>query len=92
MIVSGSDEILPTEIAMPGAAVENILSTGLDQKRLAQDEILPLKEVMHTFEEKYITRAVELCGGNIALAAEKLGVHKSGVYRKLDEYKTEGTP
>lgn len=44
-------------------------------------------EVMDQVERNYITQVIESCNGNISLAAEKMGVHKSMVYKKLQKFK-----
>jgi len=50
-----------------------------------EEEIIPLKEKMNKTELKYIHRVIDQCDGNVQAAAEKLGVHKSLLYRKLRE-------
>jgi len=46
----------------------------------------PLKEAMKDFEKQYIERVYRDCGLNVTLTAQKLGVHKTGLYKKLKEY------
>jgi len=35
---------------------------------------------------QYIERVYRDCGLNVTLTAQKLGVHKTGLYKKLKEY------
>jgi transcriptional regulator of acetoin/glycerol metabolism len=49
------------------------------------DEIARLDET----ERRVIQRAVAASGGNMSVAAEKLGVSRSTLYRKLQHYKAE---
>jgi len=50
--------------------------------RLQQNEIVPLQEV----EAILIQQALNVTGGNITDAAEKLGISRSTIYRKLQEH------
>jgi len=51
----------------------------------SHDEIDRLDET----ERRVIQRAIAASGGNMSVAAEKLGVSRSTLYRKLQHYKTE---
>jgi len=50
------------------------------------EELVPLEEV----ERRYILRVLEVAGGNKSLAAQKLGLNRKTLYRKLSEYGVEG--
>jgi len=41
-------------------------------------------EAMKTFERKFIQEVIKQCRGNITLAAKKLGLHRSSIYKKLE--------
>lgn len=43
-----------------------------------------LKEVLHQVEEQYIKQVLEECNHNIGEAANRLGIHRSGLYRKIN--------
>jgi len=49
------------------------------------DETMPLKEAKRSMELRYIERQVELAGGSIAVAAERLGVLPNNLSRRLGE-------
>jgi DNA-binding NtrC family response regulator len=49
-------------------------------------ELVPLEEV----ERRYILRVVEAVGGNKTLAAERLGIGRKTLYRKLEQYGAGG--
>jgi two-component system response regulator AtoC len=51
-------------------------------------EVLPLEEV----ERRYILWAVEALGGSRTLAAQKLGVDRKTLYRKLGQYEGRTAP
>ncbi len=46
------------------------------------DQILPFTEV----EKKTIANAISACGGNISMAAKKLGLGQATLYRKIKKY------
>lgn len=50
---------------------------------LAVEANLPLAEATAHFQAAYIRRSIERAGGNISLAAEQLGLHRSNLYRKM---------
>ena len=52
-------------------------------------EGLPLHQACAEFEQAYIRRAMEDCGGSVSKAAERLGIHRTLLYKKLK--KMEGT-
>ena len=64
------------------------LDASLDTKRdtllslLQRDEVLPLHEI----EGLLIRQALKLTDGNITEAADKLGISRSTIYRKLQEH------
>lgn len=47
---------------------------------------MPLLEARDAFEKKYIQNALKSCNGSISKAAEKLGIHRSLLYKKIDKY------
>ncbi|MDP2359991.1 MAG: sigma-54 dependent transcriptional regulator [bacterium] len=53
----------------------------------SEDEGLPdaLKEAVHQFERRHILRQIELAGGDKPLAAQRLEISLSSLYRKLEE-------
>ena len=44
---------------------------------------LPLTEATHAFQIEYIKRHIDRARGNMTAAAEKLGLHRSNLYRKM---------
>ncbi len=42
-----------------------------------------LQNIMNTFEKKVIERTLAHCGGNKALTARKLGLHRTALYKKM---------
>jgi len=53
----------------------------------SEDEGLPdsLREAVRLFERRHVLRQIELAGGDKALAAQRLEVSLSSLYRKLEE-------
>jgi transcriptional regulator with GAF, ATPase, and Fis domain len=44
---------------------------------------LPLTDATHAFQIEYIKRHIDRARGNMTAAAEKLGLHRSNLYRKM---------
>jgi two-component system response regulator AtoC len=51
---------------------------------------VPLRERVRRFELALIRRAIEDAGGDRRLAAQRLGIGLSSLYRKLEEVQDEG--
>ncbi len=51
---------------------------------------LPLAEATRHFQVEYIQRQVEYSRGNMTDAAQKLGLHRSNLYRKMRQLEMEG--
>jgi two-component system response regulator AtoC len=49
----------------------------------------PLREQVRRFELALIQRAIEEAGGDRRIAAMRLGIGLSSLYRKLEEYQFE---
>lgn len=54
------------------------------------DTSMPLKEAMLQYEAQYIKAALEKNGGNVTVTANQLGVHRSGLYKKIQAMKEDG--
>ena len=68
--------------------VQPVRNPGIQMSRNTE-EILPIEEDNMTVDEvmkEKIARALELCGGNRKLAAEKVGLSERTLYRKIKEY------
>lgn len=48
------------------------------------DEFSDLKSYLRFAEKKYIKQTLEQCKGNISAAANKLGIHRTALYKKID--------
>ncbi|MCH5375863.1 MAG: sigma-54-dependent Fis family transcriptional regulator [Planctomycetes bacterium] len=44
---------------------------------------LSLSDATHRFQSQYIQREIEVAHGNMTVAAERLGLHRSNLYRKM---------
>ncbi len=49
------------------------------------DSDLPLASATREFQRGYIRHTIESCRGNVTDAAERLGVHRSNLYRKMGQ-------
>jgi DNA-binding NtrC family response regulator len=48
---------------------------------------ITLDEGRRAFEARFIERALEACDGHFGDTAERLGIHRNTLARKVDEYK-----
>jgi len=62
--------------------LEPILSPGRARAAAVPDN-LELAEATQRFQQEYIERAIERSGRNMSQAAERLGLHRSNLYRKM---------
>ncbi|XZG71935.1 sigma-54-dependent transcriptional regulator [Chitinibacteraceae bacterium HSL-7] len=66
-----------TELILPPAAEP----TGFEGVNLD----LPLREARDQFEKFYLERQIELAGGNMSRVAERIGLERTHLYRKLKQ-------
>ena len=79
--LSAGDKVEAGELAF-------ILSPrGDDAAFVAAD--LPLAEATRDFQIHYIRRQLARCQGNMAEASEKMGLHRSNLYRKMRQLEME---
>lgn len=79
--LSTKKEIVPENIA---ERVLNKVSYNLNL-----EQIKPLKDIMEETEIEAIKNAMISSNGNKTLAAEKLGIHRTALYKKINKYKME---
>ncbi|SDF69374.1 sigma-54 interaction domain-containing protein [Sporomusa acidovorans] len=48
-----------------------------------------LKDAVRVFEKNFIKAALAECDGKVAMAANRLGIHRSVLYKKIEQYKSE---
>lgn len=75
--LSSGDQIEADELAFtlaPDRTPDQIVGSGL-----------PLNEATKLFQKKYIRGSIDLAGGNVSQAAKQLGVHRSNLYRKMEQ-------
>lgn len=70
-----NDRIEPEDLAF-------ILASGGETPTAVPDN-LPLADATDEFQKAYITKAIERSGGNMSDAADRLGLHRSNLYRKM---------
>jgi len=86
--MAGIERAMPAEVT-PGAAAAPLATTFASLPRLpaGADMIEPLAAA----EQRYIENAITLCDGNLQLAARKLGISPSTIYRKKEIWEREAT-
>lgn len=70
----------------PGADAAELADLVLDRRPIIPAEEAPV----HTEEKAEIERVLRLCGGNRNRTAERLGISRTTLWRKLKEYEIEG--
>jgi len=65
----------------------NELLTKKSQMRVISEDLLPLdlplREAREQFEKAYLLAQFKACEGNIAKLADKVGMERTNLYRKL---------
>ena len=93
-VVSGGGPILPAHLPegvrtgrseLRGAApeAEALLRSYLDMATVGEDLH---RRVMEPVERELLGRVLRECGGNQSLAAQRLGMHRNTLRRKLREF------
>lgn len=76
------------KVIYPEHLPERLVNTMNDT--IGSPEDIPiLKDIVFEAEREAIKRAILLARGNKSLAAEKLGIHRTALYKKIDKYKIE---
>ncbi len=88
ILITTNDTLLLEHFDFPDLGENDLrmvepLESGLStlEAALRRGDVLPLSEV----EEIFIRRALNATNGNISAAAEKLGIGRSTIYRKMQE-------
>ena len=58
----------------------------------AVDPAASLREVVERAEKTQIQAVLKLCGGDVTRAAERLGIHRSVLYKKISKYQLRHKP
>jgi Nif-specific regulatory protein len=61
-------------ILSPAAGDASIIGAGLN-----------LNDATHEFQRRHIQQAIDAARGNVSQAAKNLGVHRSNLYRKMNQ-------
>lgn len=83
LVITSPDKELKVE---EGAAVSGEACTGAALVRQTSYQG-DLKSVMQAVEKRYIDQVLRECGGRVSEAAKRLGIHRTLLYRKLDQLK-----
>ncbi len=89
VIVSETDAILPIQIL---SHKTSFLSTAAAEPGFSIAEGEAYSDALSKFEKAYIEHMISICGGSVTKAAERMGIHKSVVYRKMKKYKETEPP
>jgi Nif-specific regulatory protein len=76
--LSEGDQVSPDDLAFVNAPQKDSADSGI-----AMD--MPLTDATREFQVDYIQRHIDRCGGNMTDAAERMGLHRSNLYRKMKQ-------
>ena len=79
LVMSGPEEIPLDELERALRPVVNENASLLEQDLLS----LPLRQAREQFEKAYLTQQLALCGGKVGLLAQRVGMERTHLYRKL---------
>ena len=80
LLLSGSDE----DISLDEVEAEVAAAAPVDEPLVKQDLLaLPLREAREQFERAYLQQQLVLCGGKVGKLAERVGMERTHLYRKL---------
>ncbi|NQZ60483.1 MAG: sigma-54-dependent Fis family transcriptional regulator, partial [Lentisphaeraceae bacterium] len=82
-ILTRSEEIEVSHLMLPKDS--SLIPTGMKQQAVSNDQPMTLSEA----EERAIRVAIQKSDGNKNEAARILGVHRTTLYKKLEEYKID---
>lgn len=68
------EALMSDRVAMAQGSAIGLLDTVLD---------LPLREAREAFEKEYLIRHLEKCHGNVSRLAERVGMERTHLYRKM---------
>ena len=68
-----------------------IVNLQVDQVALANGRT-SLREVVERAEKAQIQAVLKLCAGDVTRAAERLGIHRSALYKKISKYQLRHRP
>jgi DNA-binding NtrC family response regulator len=80
LLLSGSEE----DISLDEVESEVSAAAPVDEPLVKQDLLaLPLREAREQFERAYLQQQLVLCGGKVGKLAERVGMERTHLYRKL---------
>lgn len=86
LLIQGQDEVISLEEVEAALATE----APSDEPLVKQDLLaLPLREAREHFERAYLTQQLALCDGKVGKLAERVGMERTHLYRKLKSLKVE---
>jgi transcriptional regulator with PAS, ATPase and Fis domain len=82
-VISPANELIFTPVPTASYSPEAMLGVSGEAAQTALPHYDSLKQFTEDFEKRYIEQVLDECGGRIQEAADKLGIHRSALWRKL---------
>ena len=82
------------EIEMPGLPIGQDFKSVLDaaKKHLQMQKNFNLDLTLQQWEKGYVEAALMITQGNLSQAAKLLGIHRTTLYSRMQNYGTPGEP
>ena len=85
-MTSKTDFLIPVDLPVMDLSTLSEDTTFGKQSVFDMQDGLTLKERMNNYEKQIIVHELQKNHGNVAVTAETLGIHKTGLYKKLEKY------
>ena len=85
-MTSKTDFLMPADLIREDIAVASPDQPAAVLADFGLQDGQTLKERMNDYEKQIILHELKKNEGNVAKTAEVLGIHKTGLYKKLDKY------
>lgn len=86
-VIERAINLSPGEAIMPEHLPKSIIAKASKEDIKCEKKIPLLKDALIDREREIIEEALNISGGNKTLAADKLGIHRTALYKKINKYK-----
>ncbi len=88
-ILERAVNVTPGKVILPENLPERIISKINYNNPEYEDNLPSLRDAVAETEKDIIERALTISNGNKTLAAKKLGIHRTALYKKINKYEIE---
>jgi transcriptional regulator with GAF, ATPase, and Fis domain len=77
------DQLTEADLGLVAWEASDGIKPRVAQRRAQSSEVVPLNDATRDFQVAHIQAAIDVHRGNMTMAAESLGLHRSNLYRKM---------